>query len=227
MHGPVQTIDLIAIIGASGHGLVVADVVRCAGRLRVVGFLDSGKPVGSGPTGLPILGPGEAVVELAKRHGFAACLVAVGHNEIRRECVAMLLGKMPELHFATAIHPMAVVAECVEIGEGSVVMAGAVINPGCRIGRHCIVNTGACLDHESVMGDFSSLAPGVVTGGNVLIGEGAAIGLGPSIIHGISIGRETVIGAGAVVVKDVPANVVAMGVPARVTRERQTGEKYL
>jgi len=227
MHGSVQTIDSLAIIGASGHGLVVADVVRCAGRLQVVGFLDSGKPVGVGPAGLPILGPGEAVAELAKRHGFMACLVAVGHNEIRRRCVAMLCAKMPELRFATAIHPAATVAADVEIGEGTVVMAGAVINPGCRIGRHCIVNTGACLDHESTMGDFSSLAPGVVTGGNVLIGEGAAIGLGASIIHGISIGRETVIGAGAVVVKDIPANVVAMGVPTRVTRKRQSGEKYL
>ena len=217
----------ILIVGASGHGLVVADVVHCAGRLRVVGFLDSGKPVGAGPAGLPVLGPGEAVAELAARHGFAAGIVAVGHNDVRRRCVAMLQAKMPALRFATAIHPAATVAEGAEIGEGSVVMAGAVINPGCRIGRHCIVNTGACLDHESVMGDFSSLAPGVVTGGNVLIGEGAAIGLGSSIIHGISIGRETVIGAGAVVVKDIPANMVAMGVPARVTRKRQSCEKYL
>ena len=217
----------IVVVGAPGHGLVVVDIVRRQGRDALIGFLDSGKPVGAGPAGLPILGPGEAVVDLMAVHGFSACLVAVGHNEIRRRCVAMLRTKLPELRFATAIHPSAVVAEGVEIGEGTVVMAGAVINPGCRIGRHCIVNTGACLDHESVMGDFSSLAPGVVTGGNVLIGEGAAIGLGASIIHGMSIGRETVIGAGAVVVKDIPANVVALGVPARVTRKRQSCEKYL
>ena len=217
----------LVIVGASGHGLVVADIVRRSARFELVGYLDSGKPVGAGPARLPILGPGEAVVELAAQYGVTACIVAVGHNEIRRQCVAMLLRKMPELRFATAVHPTAVVAEGVEIGEGSVVMAGTVINPGCRIGRHCIVNTGACFDHESTMGDFSSLAPGVVTGGNVLIGEGAAIGLGASIIHGMSVGRETVIGAGAVVVKDIPANVVAMGVPARVMRKWQCSEKYL
>lgn len=227
MNTEFVAVERLMLVGASGHGLVIADIVRRQRRDVIIGFLDSGKPVGAGPAGLPILGPGEAVAELAGQYGVTDVIVAVGHNDVRRRCVAMLLGKMPELRFATAIHHSAVVAEGVEIGEGTVVMAGAVINPGCRIGRHCIVNTGACLDHESVMGDFSSLAPGVVTGGNVLIGEGAAIGLGASIIHGISIGRETVIGAGAVVAKDIPANMVAMGVPARVTRKRQSCEKYL
>jgi len=217
----------LVIVGASGHGLVVADIVRCSARFEVVGFLDSGKPVGPGPAGLPIFGSVEAAAELAKRHGFTDCLVAVGHNDTRRRCVERLAALMPELRFPAVVHPSAVVADGVVLGMGTVVMAGAVLNPGCVIGRHCILNTGCRLDHESRLGDFASLAPGVVTGGNVLIGEGAAIGLGASIIHGMSIGRETVIGAGAVVVKDIPANVVAMGVPARVTRKRQSGEKYL
>ena len=217
----------ISLVGASGHGLVVADIVRRAGRQQIIGFLDSGKPVGAGPAGLPILGPGEAVAELAREYDFSACIVAVGHNEVRRRCVAMLRTKLPELRFDTAIHPSAVVAECVEIGDGSVVMAGAVINPGCRIGRHCIVNTGACLDHESVMGDFSSVAPGVVTGGNVQIGTGAAVCLGAKIIHGVHIGAESVVGAGTLVLENVPDACLVYGSPARVVRSRKPQDRYM
>lgn len=217
----------IIIVGASGHGLVIADIVRRADRCELLGFLDSGKPVGSGPAGLSILGPGEGVAELAVWHGFSACIVAVGHNDVRRRCVAMLRTKMPELGFATAVHPAATVAAGVEIGVGSVVMAGAVINPGCRIGRHCIVNTGACLEHESTMGDFSSLAPGVVTGGNVHIGEGSAVCLGAKVIHGIHIGAESVVGSGALVLDDVPDSCLVYGSPARVIRSRVPQDRYM
>lgn len=217
----------IVVVGASGHGLVVADIVHCQACDTLIGFLDSGKPVGPGPGGLPILGPGEAVAELAVQHGFTACIVAVGHNDVRRRCVAMLRTKMPELRFATAIHPAATVAEGVDIVEGSVVMAGAVINPGCRIGRHCIVNTGACLDHESVLADFSSLAPGAVTGGNVQIGEGSAVCLGAKIIHGVRIGAESVVGAGALVLENVPDACVVYGGPARMIHPRKPQDRYM
>ena len=223
----MQTQTRIAIVGASGHGLVVADIVRCDGRHELVGFLDSGKPVGAGPAGLPILGPGEAVAALAREHGLTECLVAVGHNDTRRRCVQMLARLMPALRFPAVVHPSAVVAEGVILGEGTVVMAGVVINPGCRIGRHCIVNTGACLDHESTMGDFSSLAPGVVTGGNVQIGEGSAVCLGAKIIHGIRIGAESVVGAGALVLENVPDACVVYGSPARVVRSRKPQDRYM
>ena len=167
------------------------------------------------------------MAELSREHGFTHCLVAVGHNEVRRRCVRMLGEILPGLRFPVAIHPSAVVAEGVELGDGSVVMAGVVINPGCRIGRHCIVNTGVCLDHGSTLGDFVSLAPGVVTGGNVSIGEGSAVCLGAQIIHGMRIGAETVVGAGALVVRPVPAACVAYGSPARRIRDRVPSDHYM
>lgn len=217
----------LVIVGASGHGLVVADIVRRAAGHEVVGFLDSGKPVGSGPAGLPILGRGEDVAVLAREYGFTECLVAVGHNDTRRRCVQMLSRMGPALRFPAVIHPSAVVAEGVTLGEGTVVMAGAVINPGCVIGRHCILNTGCRLDHESTLGDFASLAPGVVTGGNVSIGEGAAVCLGAQIIHGIHIGAEAVVGSGALVLADVPESWVVYGSPARRIRARIPADHYM
>ena len=106
-------------------------------------------------------------------------------------------------------------------------MAGAVINSGTQVGRHCIVNTSARVDHDSVLGDFVSVAPGATLGGSVHVGEYSAISLGASVIHGITIGHDTVIGAGAVVVRNVDSNVVAYGVPARVVRRRERGQRYL
>ncbi len=217
----------LVIVGASGHGLVVADIVRRTARFELAGYLDSGKPVGPGPAGLPILGPVEEAAGLAKRHGFTDCLVAVGHNETRRRCVDRLVALLPELCFPAVVHPSAVVAEGVVLGAGTGVMAGAVLNPGCTIGRHCILNTGCRFDHESRLGDFASLAPGVVTGGNVTVGAGTAVCLGAMVIHGIRIGRESVVGAGSLVLEDVADRCVVYGSPAHLVRARVPADRYM
>ena len=217
----------LVIVGAGGHGLVVSEIVQRADTHELVGFLDSGKPVGRGSRGLDVLGPVEAVAELAVRYAFTECLVAVWHNSVRRDCVARILAACPGLKFATAVHPSAQVAASVGLGEGTVVMAGVVLNPGCVIGRQCIINTGSLIDHETHLGDYASVAPGVVIGGNVLIGAGAAICLGAQLIHGIAIGDDVVVGAGALVLNDFPAGCVAYGSPARRIRSRVPADRYL
>jgi len=217
----------MVVVGAGGHGLVVKDIVVCAGTYEVVGFLDSGKPPGRTARGLEVLGPVEAVTELAVKHAFTACLVAVGQNSTRRDCVERITADYPAMNFPAVIHPSAVVASSVVIGEGTVVMAGAVLNPGCVIGRHCIINTGCRIDHETHLGDYSSLAPGVVIGGDVLIGTGSAICLGASLIHGVRIGSDVVVGAGALVLQDLPDLCVAYGSPARRIRSRLPVDPYL
>jgi len=108
-----------------------------------------------------------------------------------------------------------------------VVMAGAVVNPGTRIGRCCILNTRASLDHDNELGDFASLAPAAVTGGNVTVGPFTAVGIGAVVAHGRRIGPHAVVGAGAVVLADLPGDCVAYGVPARIARTRRRGERYL
>ena len=217
----------LVIVGAGGHGLVVRDIVLRAGTHEVVGFLDSGKPPGLSQRGLEVLGPVEAVAELAIKHAFTECLVAVGQNSTRRDCVERILADCPALSFPAMVHPSAVVASGVVLGEGTVVMAGVVLNPGCVIGRHCIINTGSRIDHETCLEDYTSLAPGVVTGGNVFIGAGSAVCLGASVIHNVRIGSDVVVGAGALVLQDLPDRCVAYGSPARRIRARVPADLYL
>jgi sugar O-acyltransferase (sialic acid O-acetyltransferase NeuD family) len=217
----------LVIVGAGGHGMVVRDIVERAGTHEVVGYLDSGKRAGSSQAGLSVLGAVEEVAALAERHGFTHCLVAVGHNSVRRACVERITAACPSLIFPALVHPSVVVAPDVEIGAGTVVMAGGVLNPGVKIGRHCILNTGSLVDHETLLEDFASLAPGVVLGGNVSVGAGTAVCLGAKVVHGIRLGAEMVVGAGALVLGDLPDGCVAYGSPARIIRPRVPADRYL
>ena len=113
------------------------------------------------------------------------------------------------------------------MGCGTVVMAGAVINAQCKIGNFCIVNTRASLDHDCVMEDYASVAPGVTIGGSVAIGELSAICIGAVVAHRVRVGRDTVVGAGSTVLKDLGDGVLAYGTPARRIRERTPDEAYL
>ena len=218
--------DAIVIVGASGHGKVVADIVEQAGRFRLAGFLDRDKPAGSEFFGLPVLGAEADLPRLVRELDLAGMLVAIGDNWTRARVAGELARLAPGLPFAAAVHPSARLARGAEVGPGTVVMAGAVLNSDCRVGAHCIVNTGASLDHDGVMGDFSSLAPGAAVGGNVRIGAYSVVSIGACVAHGRRVGEHAVVGAGAVVLSDVPDLCVAYGAPARKIRDRQPGEKY-
>nr|WP_254209605.1 acetyltransferase [Burkholderia multivorans] len=220
-------VDNIVIVGSSGHAKVVIDIVEQAGRYRIAGLIDSFRSRGEQTLGYPVLGAERDLPQLVDAHRVMGVLVAVGDNHAREQVTATLASIVPDLPHVTAIHPAARVGKASTIGAGTVVMAGAVINPCCAIGAACIVNTNASLDHDGVMDDFSSLAPGVVTGGNCRIGRGAAIGLGAMLRHRIAVGEHAVVGAGAVVLRDVDPYTVAYGNPARRIRERAAGERYL
>jgi sugar O-acyltransferase (sialic acid O-acetyltransferase NeuD family) len=217
----------IVIVGASGHAKVVIDILGQAGRWKVVGLVDRSHEVGVQILGVPVLGREEDLPRLVGPHELMGAVVAIGDNSARATVVARIGSIAPRLKFVPAIHPRAVLAGDVAIGEGSVVMAGAAIGAGASVGRFCILNTNASLDHDSVLEDFASLAPGVTTGGNCRIGTGAAIGIGAVLRHGISIGEHAVIGAGSLVLKSVEAAAVAYGSPARTIRCREPGEPYL
>ena len=152
-----------------------------------------------------------------------AVLIGIGDN-FRRERVASIV---QGANYGRAIHPSAIIARTVMIGEGAVVMPGAVINAGVKVGAHTIINTNSSVDHDCVIEDFASIAPGVALGGNVQVGRGTAVGIGASVAHGCEIGEHTVIGAGATVVQSLPGYSVCYGVPARVVRQREADEKYV
>lgn len=119
-------------------------------------------------------------------------------------------------HFASVIHPAAVVASDVRIPEGVQIMAGSVVQPGTSLGENTIVNTGALIDHDCVIGAHAHIAPGVVLSGGVHVAEGAHIGTGAVVIQGVAIGANSLVGAGAVIVRDVPPGVTVVGAPGRI-----------
>ena len=219
--------DSIVIIGSSGHAKVIIDIVEQEGRYKIAGLLDRNRKAGEQILGYPVLGQEEDLPRLMANHSIRGAIVAIGDNFVRSKVVDRLREVCPQLPFVSAIHPKASVARDVFIGEGTVIMAGVIVNPCCAIGPFCILNTNASLDHDSVMKDFSSIAPRVTTGGNCEIGDYAAVGIGAVLSHGVHIGKHVVIGASATVLKNIDPFKVAYGTPARIIHDRKPGDKYL
>ena len=138
-----------------------------------------------------------------------------------------LIAKYPSLHFPTLIHQSATVCLFSSIGYGTVVMPNAVIGPNTKVGKFCLINTQASIDHDCVMLDYSSLAPSSITGGTVQIGIRSAVSIGATIKHGLKIGNDSVVGANSYLNKDLPNNQVAYGTPAKQVRTRNIGDSYL
>ena len=198
------------IIGAGGHGKVVADAILSAG-MPLLGFLDDNPDtIGQQILGYPVLG------NIAQWLEFDAdgLVIAVGNNRIRR-MIQQKLEASAHPNWITVIHPKAIVAASLKVGVGTVVMAGAIVNPDTVIGQHTIINTGATVDHDCVIGDYVHIAPGVHLAGGVTVGNNTLIGIGSAVIPSCQVGEDTTVGAGSVVIKDIPSSVVAKGVPAR------------
>ena len=198
--------ELVILIGASGHGKVVADIVRAAGD-RVLGFLDD-RAAGGIFCGYPILGKPADYGAFPE----ARFVISIGNGETRKR----IAGAMPGARWYTAVHPSAVISPLdTEIAPGTVVMANAVVNPGARIGRHCIVNTCAVVEHDDRLEDFVHVSVGAKLAGTVQIGEGTWVGIGAAVSNNLRICGGCMIGAGAVVVKDITEPGTYVGVPAR------------
>ena len=217
----------ILLIGASEHAKVVMDVIEKEGKYQIHGLIDSYKPAGEDVFGYKILGAEDKLAKLFQSGEVLGGIITIGDNWTRHLMAEKIRSLLPDFKFISAIHPSASIARGVTIGAGTVLMAGVIVNSDSRIGESCILNTKSAHDHDCVMGDFSSLAPGVTTGGKVSIGAFSAISLGANVIHGVKIGEHVVLGAGAVTLKDIPDHSVAYGVPAKVIRKRQAGDKYL
>jgi len=204
----------IFVYGASGHGKVVADILRAQG-VAVAGFIDDQPQDSAEILGLKVLGDGKWLAEQASQ-GPVAVTLGIGSNPDRQRIADQCAASGIQL--LTAVHPSAVVAPSAQIGAGVVIMAAAVVNPDAHIGRGAILNTGVIVEHDCHVGEFAHLSPNAAMGGGAKIGSLSWLGMGASIIHGVAVGSKTIIGAGAVVVREIPDEVMAMGVPARVHR---------
>lgn len=201
----------VVIIGAGGHGRVVAETARAAG-LAPLGFIDESTALqGTLMLGIKVLGDLSAL-ERGTVHS-EGILLGVGRNDTRLG----LEQRMRALGLALplVVHPRAWVSPSASLGVGTVVMANATVQTRCRLGAATIINTNASIDHDSILEDGVHVSPGAHLAGNVTVGRGTHIGIGASVIEGINIGANCLIAAGAVVIRDVPDGQRVAGVPAQ------------
>jgi sugar O-acyltransferase (sialic acid O-acetyltransferase NeuD family) len=200
----------VFVFGASGHAKVVIEAIERQGKHEIA-FLVDDDPAMKGKTfmGYRIIGGREDLLAAKERIGSA--VVAIGSNEARRAVAAWLSER--GFGFATVVHPRAVVARGVQLGAGSVLMAGTVINADALIGDHVIVNTGATVDHDCRIGEFVHVAPGSHLCGSVSVGRNSFICAGVTVVPNRSIGDDVTVGAGSTVLDDL-----------RSSRRRHTGK---
>lgn len=207
----------VVIWGSSGQARVIAEIVELEARFQIAGFLDDVHPERSGQdfSGYPILG-GQEQLPVLLSQGVNFVLFGFGNNQVRLRLG--LLAEQYGFELASAVHPTAVISRSADAGPGLLVQAGAIIESASQIGRLATVSTGTIISHDCRIGDGVRLSARSMIGGGSEIGTLAWIGVGATISDHISIGEGSLIGAGSVVVNDIPAGVVAYGVPARVIR---------
>jgi sugar O-acyltransferase (sialic acid O-acetyltransferase NeuD family) len=212
----------IVIFGSGGYARSVAEAAARSGFWRVIAFAD---PEGKGGTilGCPVVSEHDVLATAQFRAG----AVAIGDNWTRQQVVERIRKTRGDFEFCRIIDVHAVISPSAQIGAGSVVLAGSIVGAGACLGEHVSIYTNAVVEHDDVLADFCSLAPGAVLGGAVRMGLRSFIGLNAGIIHNIEVANDVVIGAGATVVRNcIPCSILA-GSPARVVAMRRPGDPYL
>lgn len=201
------------LIGDSGHGSVIEDCIIARGH-KVIAKLDD-KYENIFQDGAYLKGPLSVVHYLIKED--VKVIISVGNNAIRSKIKTKLALKND--YYGTVIHPSAVISPSVIFGKGTVVMPNVVINANSQIGDQVILNTGCIVEHDCKVGDFVHISPAAVLTGGVKVLEGTQVGAKSSVNPLVNIGKWSIVGAGSVVVKDIPDNVTAVGVPVKVIKK--------
>lgn len=198
----------LIIVGAGGHGKVIADNALKNGYTDIC-FVDD-KSIGD-CMGFPIVGRCADLNKL--NNGETDFIIGIGNSAIRKK-----IAEEYDINWVTLIHPSAQIAVNVSIGRGTVVMAGAVVNVCATVGEQCIINTCAVVEHDNVIEDYVHISPNVALGGTVFVGKSTHIGIGASVCNNINICGDCMIGAGAVVSKNIVESGTYIGVPARKSK---------
>lgn len=199
----------LALLGASGHGKVVADAAL-AGGWDVVEFFDDAWP--QRQSNGPWYVTGDSAALISRIREFQGVIVSIGDCAVRwrRQQELQIAGAQ----LVSVVHPAAMVSRHANLGAGAVVMAGAVVNIGAVVGQSCIINTGATVDHDCHLGNAVHVCPGAHLSGHVQVGHLSWVGVGAAVKQGMILGECVMVGAGAVVVQAVPDGLTVVGNPA-------------
>jgi len=207
------------LLGAGAFAREVLDALRLTGDVNVAGLTDrDDRTHGTLVDGVPVLG-GDDILDRLTASGVTHGIVAVGgvgDNGPRQRLYERLV--QASLAPCLVTHPRSAVASSVQRGAGSLVMAGAVINPDTVLHENALVNYNAGIGHDCIIGAHASIGPAATLAGNVTVEPRAFVGIGSTVLQGVTIGEGAIVGAGAVVIKDVLARTVVAGVPAKVIR---------
>ena len=199
----------LLIIGASGHGKVLADIAINMNVWSNILFIDEDENI-KDCLGFEVVGNSKKVCSYKDNSDI---IVAIGNWEIRKRLLEEYINQGYSI--TSLIHPKAIIGKDVKIGKGTVVMAGAIINPSTTIGIGCIINTGATIDHDCVIEDHVHISPNASIAGTVKIGKQSWVGIGSIVSNNINITNNVQLGAGSVVVKDISESGLYVGVPVR------------
>ena len=204
----------LIILGAGGHAKVVAESIVQSDRYTIMGFIDTLSPQRRGEAfcGSTLLG-GLDALDTVQSLGVSRAVIAIGDNTARQSAARLAIEH--GLTLPSVTDPSAIVSPSAIVGDGSVLLPGSIINAAVTLGKLCILNTAASIDHDCRIGRASHLCPGVRLAGSVQVGDGVLIGTGAVVLPGIKIGDGATIGAGSVVTRDVAGESTVAGVPSR------------
>lgn len=208
----------IIVFGSSGHARSISVILE---RLdyEIVGFIDSYLPKGEKVLNYRVIGDETILKNCIHEFEVNKVVVGVGDINSRIKVVNLINEINPNIEFPTIVSPDSSVANYTKIGQGTVVFSNTFINVETKVGDFCVVNSGSIVEHNTIIGDYCTISPGANLGGDVDIKANTFIGSSATIIQKKKIGKNVVIGAGAVVTKDLPNNVLAVGIPAVIKKE--------
>jgi len=214
----------LVIFGGSGIGMVAASVANDIGYYEIVGFLNDVVPVGT-EIGkfkkIKVVGKSEDYKDYLADNNTYFFIGYVGLQDEKNTYEKIAQLDIPEERWATLIHPSAIIPKSFcDIGHGVLFAPLVQLSPDTKISDNCILLANSFVGHDSFLDKFAHIATNGVVGANVHVGKAVHIGSNATVREKIKIGDYSLIGAGAVVIKDVPANSVAVGNPARILKTR-------
>lgn len=220
----MSILEKIFVFGASGHAKVVIDIIERQGLYETSFLIDDNPALKDTDFyGYRVIGGKQELLEA--RNQVCGGIVAIGSNEARVAVAAWLTESGFDL--VTAVHPFAQLGRGVTVSDGTVIMAGAIVNSDSRIGRNVIINSRASIDHDCLVGDGAHIAPGVTLCGTVTVGSGTFVCAGATVIPHLEIGDNVIVGAGSTIIRNVPDCELVAGSPARCIKSSRGFEKAI